>query len=404
MSTNQDGKTLNAFLARPEDWQDWEHELQLQAETYSLYDHMMAKKPLIREPTMPDIRRKRYTKTAAAARTVQPPVAAEEPEDDDTIQEKVAGSWMMSDLTEAGQRNLTMDLNWYKQAQTTYNTQKTAIEKLKKWIFQTVAPVYKTTCCEPRDELYEWYSNLKSRCGMTNTDEKVEMREVYKAALKPPRNLKDATEWINRWENTMAKASSKGVPEAKDASSWAHDLLGAVNGIMPMWATSYRLSIWNAIADGSLKYRDAGNDFRQELATLHPHKAARISRGVFAATYAGKSSQDSEDSEVAAIEDQPPSEKGRTSSRQGRGTRRRSRQRDSRGETCIGCGLSHDVENCFYLFPEKAPRRFRPNPETQARINHALENDADLQAKVRSLKRPKSKAPGPPKENPPAEE
>lgn len=127
----------------PKDWIDWEHELLLQADTYPLRKHNIDKVPIQREPTMSDIRKKKYMEnTAAASRNSRS-------QDENTIQETQYEKWWMTDLTDAGQKAFNLDFNWSKQEETTYSTQKTTIENFNKWIFQTVAPTCKTTCCEP---------------------------------------------------------------------------------------------------------------------------------------------------------------------------------------------------------------------------------------------------------------
>jgi hypothetical protein len=61
-------KGLNASLAKPADWNDWNHEFLIQADIYRLQGHVTHRRLLRQEPQMPDIRMRKYTKTVAAAR------------------------------------------------------------------------------------------------------------------------------------------------------------------------------------------------------------------------------------------------------------------------------------------------------------------------------------------------
>ncbi|KAM5529034.1 hypothetical protein FOXYSP1_16878 [Fusarium oxysporum f. sp. phaseoli] len=60
---------LTATLSKPEDFLNWEHEFLLQAHRLGLQQHLKSKTFLGDEPAIPDIRKRRYTKTATAQRT-----------------------------------------------------------------------------------------------------------------------------------------------------------------------------------------------------------------------------------------------------------------------------------------------------------------------------------------------
>ncbi|KAI7772856.1 hypothetical protein LA080_006569, partial [Diaporthe eres] len=112
-------------------------------------------------------------------------------EEAEIIQEKRQGQWQLSDLTDAGLKLYNLDLQGYKQLEPEYKEEQAAVQKLKKWVMQTVNPTYKLTCCIPGEPLWEWHENLRQRCGQSRSDDLLETRNAYKNALKPPRNLKD---------------------------------------------------------------------------------------------------------------------------------------------------------------------------------------------------------------------
>jgi hypothetical protein len=90
---------------------------------------------------------------------------------------------------------------------------------------------YVTTCCQNDEPISRWYAKLKARYGQTITDEKIEARKAYKDANKPPRSLKDAAIWLDRWKVVMAQAQTKGVTEASASFDWAMDFLTALSFI-----------------------------------------------------------------------------------------------------------------------------------------------------------------------------
>ncbi|KAH6957473.1 hypothetical protein DER45DRAFT_540222 [Fusarium avenaceum] len=62
---------LTATLSKPEDFLNWEHEFLLQAHRLGLQQHLKSKTFLGDEPAIPDIRKRRYMKTATAQRTIR---------------------------------------------------------------------------------------------------------------------------------------------------------------------------------------------------------------------------------------------------------------------------------------------------------------------------------------------
>jgi hypothetical protein len=124
-----------------------------------------------------------------------------------------------------------LDYNYYKAKRSDYESQKINLEKLRKFVLATVNPDYVTTCCQNDDPMGLWCTKLQSRCGQTITDEKIEARNAYKNAHKPPKFLKDAITWLDRWETVMARAQTKGVTKAAASLDWAMDFFIALSPI-----------------------------------------------------------------------------------------------------------------------------------------------------------------------------
>ncbi|SCO47742.1 uncharacterized protein FFMR_08823 [Fusarium fujikuroi] len=114
----------------------------------------------------------------------------------------------------------------------------------------------------------------------------------------------------------------------------------------------------------------------------------RIARGVFSASFAGEDPQDDE-GDAHIIEGQYRSTK--------KGGRKTKRQRSFDGqEKCPACGLPHVLEKCFYVYPNLVWKGFRPRGRLQTKVKEALEEDHDLQAQVKALRRKRPKIPSQP--------
>jgi hypothetical protein len=396
MADNINTKNLSALLSKPEEWNDWDHEFLLQAESYGLSAHINHRENLLPRPQKPDIRLRKYTKTVAAARGATSQTiggSADEIDEAEVIQEKRNGQWLLSDLTDAGLKTYNLDLQGYKQLEPDYKEEQSAVQKLRKWIMQTVAPPYKSTCCNAGEPLWKWHNNLQKRCGQSKADELLETRTAYKNSLKPPRNPRDALMWVDKWETAMAKATQQGVAETKQTIAWVPDLLQALQGIMPIWATTFRQTREQEIADGSITFRSVGNLIRKELQALSSqNKTARASKGAWVTTYDGLKGHDS-DEDAQSVDEKKPRRKGLKESRGSNAGQKRSRSRaEGSTDMCAVCDRPHALANCYYVFPEKAWSGFRKSRVTEEKVQEALANNADLQAQVRALKGPRSKS------------
>ncbi|KAH6874265.1 hypothetical protein B0T10DRAFT_231493 [Thelonectria olida] len=114
---NPQKEGLAATLSKPGDFLDWEHAFRIQAERLDLQQYLKWKTFLRDKPALPDIRKRKYTKTALAQRTIRSETinsqdTTQESTQDD-IQETANGTWVVSDLTEQGQKTFQQDLAFY---------------------------------------------------------------------------------------------------------------------------------------------------------------------------------------------------------------------------------------------------------------------------------------------------
>ena len=81
--------------------------------------------------------------------------------------------------------------------------------------------------------------------------------------------------------------------------------------------------------------------------------------------------------------DAPPEER--------KDTGRKRRRGDNSGVVCLACELSgHNMANCYYAFPDKAYKSFKPKKHLQKRTEENLKKD-EIKAEFEKLKKEKSK-------------
>jgi hypothetical protein len=390
---------LTATLSEPGDFLDWEHAFHLKASRLGLQRYLERKTFLKDQPALPDIRKRKYTKTAQAQRTIRSETinsqdTTQESTQDD-IQETANGTWTVSDLTEQGQKTYQQDLTFYQLEERSFEQERKALGTLQDWVLQTVSPNLLRDCCQSYESIYEWHHNLRARSGRSRTDEARETRNRYLTLLKtaPKTTGQAAVKWLNQWEEVLAKGQRLKVPETLFCSSWSWDFLNVSRHILPAWTASYSLGKEECIQDEALSYRDLANAFRKELQNAEAAKSqestkGRVARGAFSASYAGEDPQGDE-GDAHITEGQYRSTR--------KGGRKTKRQRSPENqEKCPACGLPHVLERCFYAFPNLAWKGFKPRRQLQTKVKEALEEDLDLQAQVRALTRKRPKTPSQP--------
>ena len=195
MPQNAERSTIEVSLTGPADWDDWEHQFKVIAVAGRLWDHINKGEPLLKEPKIPLIEsyqreantRPQAANTRAWTQTVEQPQAGEssqsgersqtlEADDDDQV--------LTGDLTAKARATLQLDMQYYTQADKKFREQDSAVQKLRKWVIDTVAPRYARIACDPTDSLTQWYTNLKKHVGISNTQSRTTAQEQYKDALK----------------------------------------------------------------------------------------------------------------------------------------------------------------------------------------------------------------------------
>jgi hypothetical protein len=397
----------NVFLNTPHEWENWNTQFQGLAVSLSVWELIEGTEVPLTKPVMPHI--SSYHRQSALERETRQATAtasstqdSEPQESQSTVQSvgPVAPVITFANLSANNQKAFQFDLNMYQELKKEYNAEITSIRTLKDWIRKTVAPNYQQTCCKPTESIEKWYGNLKHSVQFSNKEIKAELRSKYKLAIKPLTKPKDALNWIMRWEQTMALAQDKKLPVTKDHEEWFDDFMDAVNSVLPNWVPGYRLVKMTDVNENSLSYRTIANDFRQAVrqylgSTGTPSKVAK---GSFGPAYADQNATENAGMDASTEGDIEVREKGK---KRDSAANKRKRLHDSSKDSsesfrtvCKACGQRHSHSKCWYLFPSRAPRRFKENPIFRKVVDQALKDDPAFADEVERLKKRKDTSGG----------
>jgi len=153
--------------------------------------------------------------------------------------------------------------------------------------------------------------------------------------------------------------------------------------VASQWAISFKMTQQAEANKGTLTFRTVANAFRDDFRPrAKGANRAGIHKGGFGATY-GNTSKDSDLLDSSDEGDAPTEER--------KDTGRKRRRGDTSGGVCLACGLSgHGIANCYYAFPDKAYKSFKPKKHLQKRTEENLKKD-DIKAEFEKLKKEKSK-------------
>ncbi|RHZ51562.1 uncharacterized protein CDV56_106148 [Aspergillus thermomutatus] len=332
--------------------------------------------------------------------------------DDDEHEKNISptGDVSIVDLSSEGQATFQLAYTIYKDQKDQYEKQREALNKLQSWMMRTVASRYRETCFGYEKDIKEWYNALKEQVGSNEYDIKRDIKDAYRRSVKPLSKIpKDVELWITNWEQTMAKGLERDLSFATNIDDWFEDFLTAVNLIIPSWTEAYRLTKSIQVEEGTLSYRTLANDFRKAVKASRPDAKSRVAKGSFGPTFAGQGTADeSSDSSINSVVEKrvktgkkktgkqssqstQDAERGSQSTQNtGRGKRRHSRITSlvtGSGPKCRACNQGHELQACYYIFPNKAPDWFTPKTSVQQRVEEKLKNDHGLTEEVKRLQK-----------------
>ena len=295
-------------------------------------------------------------------------------------------------------------LETYKAADREYREERANLDKVVVFIQNTVSPNLMKSCCKPGDSLRAWISNLKQTVGIDAREERLRARQRFLAALKPMRNPGNWDTWLNEYDQAATNAESEGVAEVQVMQDIVQDFLDAVLKVAPTWTSGF---MDYGQREVNMTRKEMMKRFREHMSMNHPIKG-RQQRAAFAAgdasfLAAGGASTPGTDRDASRAADNASStlpsqgSRGRPRNKRSFGQATISKQSSkgdtaaARGSNCPACEQRHGLENCYYVYKDKAPQWFVPRSGIAAMVSWRLEHDTDLQELLRGEKRYRGK-------------
>ena len=402
MST-QNTRDATVVLTDSNSWTAWYRQFKIKCEALSIWklaDPNSSEEP-IQKPTLPlPPRISDYesiatstplTSTASSSRTrgnTQPPRR------DETIVALLLTR--ISDLTPNGQEEYKDDredykirLESYKLQEKEYQEEHSRYGQLINHILGTVSPHLHLSCCESGKTVREWVVLLQETVGIDSQEERTHARERYHAALRPMRATSQWETWLIEYDQAATRAEALRVGEVRDIDDVTTDFLGAVLKVAPTWVATFAGPGYDRTTNNRKKMMKL---FREYMSLSYPIKGKQ--KSAFAAGEAsylagGAPDQDiSRDaSDILQRAPSAPSQGNPGKPRQKRkfdGQETRSKQFPKRntaaaGDDCPACGQRHNLSDCYYAYPEKAPEWFKPNRTIARLVEYKTNNDDELQ-------------------------
>lgn len=315
---------------------------------------------------MPDIRKKLFAKSPDALAAVQAPGG------NDSFHTRIdGGQFTISDLTPAGKALYKEELDMFSQVTAMEKEKRDNVKTVRDWVIKTVHADFKTNCYFPNSTLGAWHDNLRRRCRRSDREDDAMARAAYYEAIEPPRkgprDPKTWEVWIDRWERALAMLHKRGLPEEKNITFWLQHFFNAVNDYVPDWVIAFRVGHSEKITTSTLTFGEVGDPFRFELEFRETPSE-------------DKSYVDVQATNVSRQRTETSRERGHA----------RKRGRGDASQSCLACdSLRHSVEQCYYVFPERAPRGFRLRENVKARVDTMIQRDDDLCIRIDELMRTK---------------
>ena len=175
------------------------------------------------------------------------------------------------------------------------------------------------------------------------------------------------------------------------------DFITAVRPVADQWATSYRIFHQEKINANTITYQEVIEDFQKEMSihlAANPKGKGRVGKGAFGPTFADEEAPD-----------QPQPQAG--GSQKNRGKKRQSEEDDSSDDKCPAYDMKHKLQTCYYAFPDRAPKWWKPNSRAKATFEERMKSDSmkdQIQAITRKRPRTKSQTPHNQDDHPPKDE
>lgn len=424
MTTQANQQNTTVILRDEHDYRAWYSQLQARCITYSIWEQVNpdGTKQLLKKPNPPNLPSiTEYTPSTALPEGVDPA--------------------RLSDLSSAGQRAYKDDIEIYKLSMerykaiyAEYKAEITNLQHIVIWIQSTVAAHLQRTCCPPDGSIRDWIKNLRTHVGITREAEQEQARQRYHNALKPPRSVNTWDTWLAEYNQAITEAETLNVPETTQFKIVAADFMSAVNKIAPIWAATFQL---NGKDQPGITQKDMMRRFREYMMLNHPITRNRSQKAAFVVDdpsvflaansnadqrvdgdahhvetgnsrvrkrgrprYQRTASEESDVNRQAPGLLYPQRGRGKSAIAYARGKTAKADAApgkpviaDARGPKCPACDMGHTLRDCFYVYNEKAPEWWEPNPRTAQFVALRQEHDPEFQSLLRAQSRPRTRTP-----------
>jgi hypothetical protein len=302
-------------------------------------------------------------------------------------------------MTTEGRAAYQVEWNKYVYEDKDYKEHRANLEKLTSWVLSTTSTTLKKTCCKEGETMDKWYKAFRET-GQAYEDNRIpDAKRRYTAAVKPLTKLPRAFDaWITEWETAIAEGEHLDLPDTSSAQFWAADLVAALRPVNQSWATTFTAINKAAIKENKLSYREVAADLRRDWAVQHQSKAS-VAKGAFPSFGAELDRNATVESEPEGGEEEPTPKKKPTA-KAGKGKRKRTNTGTAKGAdapatqgggSCRACLGDHQLPNCFYAFPEKAPEGWRPSLTSKRLVSDRIKESSTLAEEIKRLRKGKDK-------------
>ncbi|PVH91547.1 hypothetical protein DM02DRAFT_338201 [Periconia macrospinosa] len=337
-----------------------------------------------------------------------------------------------TDLSVDGFRGWEMDnmyykteLEHYKLSQQVYREEQQGMDKIVQYIQSTVSCHLFRNCCKPEHTLRQWVTLLQHTVGFDAEEERKQARLRYKEVTRPG-VLKHARKWANwllEYDQAATEAETHKCSETVNIQDVITDFLEAVKNVDGTWVRTFQET---GARDPTITRKIMMKRFRENMERHHSTLVEKRS-GAFAAgehltlEVNGEARPGAEgdafhtDNATSVppkrgtprpirgdtphhtggrgrLQGQRPTG-GRTQRQQTAGKRRRTEEEDTPASKCPACNMLHALQDCYYVYPERAPAWFKPRQGFTEMVEWKRQNDPELEDLIRGAKRTKSRTP-----------
>ncbi|EKG09419.1 Integrase catalytic core, partial [Macrophomina phaseolina MS6] len=232
-----------------------------------------------------------------------------------------------------------------------YDRRQKALAELTTYIQESISTTNLSFITSEEPHPWNILRALQKRLAPTDQARLLELEHQYHQLCKPPRS-QNVESWLQQWEKLYTEAKKHNLAEVSDNRP-TRDFLLALKPIEPQFVSTYQIKNLDPATRVTDLY-DMIEKFRQYYRENQSVKSQKTegTHSAFPANFRGKQAK------IA-----PP----------------------------CPCGMHHWASECWYLNPqaEGRPKNFKPNPETQAKVQEKLQDPKFKEIITKALERNK---------------